>query len=155
MTGVLRDLFGPGTWGTGGNLVAWILCGVLAGLWLRARMKAHHLAQLALAARHHRDKTTQAQSHHEQLLGQAAEYQQQLLDQAHSHHQALKAHVAAVAGAAAAGTAAAERVVPAATLTAMPLDEFERQLRVLVRADPGEWGRRVAEIVRRHNGRFP
>lgn len=30
MTGILRDLFGPGTWGTGGNLVAWALCGVVA-----------------------------------------------------------------------------------------------------------------------------
>jgi len=26
---ILRDLFGPGTWGTGGNLVAWVICGVL------------------------------------------------------------------------------------------------------------------------------
>lgn len=30
---VLKDLFGPGTWGTGGNLVAWALCGVVAGVF--------------------------------------------------------------------------------------------------------------------------
>lgn len=23
------DLFGPGTWGTGGNMVAWVICGTL------------------------------------------------------------------------------------------------------------------------------
>ena len=26
---ILNNLFGPGTWGTGGNMVAWILCGTL------------------------------------------------------------------------------------------------------------------------------
>lgn len=26
---VLRDLFGPGTWGTGGNLIAWVICGAI------------------------------------------------------------------------------------------------------------------------------
>jgi hypothetical protein len=33
---VLDDLFGPGTWGTGGNLVAWVICGALGvgGAWL-------------------------------------------------------------------------------------------------------------------------
>lgn len=46
---ILRDLFGPGTWGTGGNLVAWVLCGAVAGLWLRAKLKAHE----ALARLHH------------------------------------------------------------------------------------------------------
>lgn len=33
---IWTDLFGSGAWGTGGNLVAWILCGVLAvaGAWV-------------------------------------------------------------------------------------------------------------------------
>ena len=30
MTALVRDLFGPGTWGAGGNLVAWVLCGALS-----------------------------------------------------------------------------------------------------------------------------
>ena len=32
MIAILRDLFGPGTWGTGGNLVAWALCGAVAAI---------------------------------------------------------------------------------------------------------------------------
>jgi hypothetical protein len=28
---ILRDLFGPGTWGTAGNLVAWVICGAIGG----------------------------------------------------------------------------------------------------------------------------
>lgn len=31
--GIARDLFGPGTWGAGGNLVAWVICGAIAGAW--------------------------------------------------------------------------------------------------------------------------
>ena len=54
--GVLRDLFGAGTWGTGGNLVAWVLCGAVAGLWLRAKLKAHE----ALARLHHQQAMDQA-----------------------------------------------------------------------------------------------
>ena len=34
--GILLTLFGPGTWGAGGNIVAWVICGALtaAGTWL-------------------------------------------------------------------------------------------------------------------------
>lgn len=32
MTRILLDLFGPGTWGTGGNLVAWVICGVIGAV---------------------------------------------------------------------------------------------------------------------------
>jgi len=56
-------LFGPGAWGTGGNLVAWVLCGVLAGLWLRGKLRA----QTALARLHHQQRTDQAQAHHEDM----------------------------------------------------------------------------------------
>jgi GH25 family lysozyme M1 (1,4-beta-N-acetylmuramidase) len=31
LRGILDDLFGPGTWGTGGNMVAWVLCGAIGG----------------------------------------------------------------------------------------------------------------------------
>jgi hypothetical protein len=82
MSSILRDLFGPGTWGTGGNLVAWVLCGFvgttlalvfrkfivrkLAGLWQKhavngwadeiASLRAHITAELEQhhAALHHR-----------------------------------------------------------------------------------------------------
>jgi len=40
---VLLDLFGPGTWGAGGNLVAWVICGAIAGTWawlFRHRIRA-------------------------------------------------------------------------------------------------------------------
>jgi hypothetical protein len=53
---ILRDLFGPGTWGTGGNLVAWILCGAVAAGWLRAKLKAHE----ALARLHHQQAMDKA-----------------------------------------------------------------------------------------------
>lgn len=47
---IWNALFGwPGTWGAGGNLVAWVICGGLAAAWLRAKLKAHQ----ALAKRHH------------------------------------------------------------------------------------------------------
>ena len=39
---LLTTWFGPGTWGAGGNLVAWVLCGipaVLLALW-------HHRRQM-------------------------------------------------------------------------------------------------------------
>ncbi len=43
MKTVLLDLFGPGTWGTGGNLVAAVLCAAAATAWgwlFRHRIKA-------------------------------------------------------------------------------------------------------------------
>jgi hypothetical protein len=53
---ILLDLFGPGTWGAGGNLVAWVICGALgaAGTYLlrhrlRAWWAAHHPHSAALA----------------------------------------------------------------------------------------------------------
>lgn len=65
--GIVRDLFGPGTWGTGGNLVAWVICGAVAAVWLRAKLKAHHLAELAQAARHHKELMAQAATQHQEL----------------------------------------------------------------------------------------
>lgn len=50
---ILDALFGPGTWGTGGNLVAWGLCGVLGaiGMWLGRNLIGKHLA--AWWSKHH------------------------------------------------------------------------------------------------------
>jgi hypothetical protein len=82
---VWQALFGwPGAWGTGGNLVAWVLCGGLGVGWLRAKEKAQHLA-----------KMRQAQDHHEALLVQSAEQHQELLAKADAHHEALKEHITA------------------------------------------------------------
>lgn len=104
---ILTALFGwPGAWGTGGNLIAWVICGAAGGVLLRARLQAHHVALMSQAARHHKE----------------------LLQQAAVHHQELKAHVSlAVADArvsegagsdpAAAGLSADERVVPPSATT--------------------------------------
>jgi len=83
MNGTLKDLFGPGTWGTGGNLVAWILCGLLAGLWLRAKLRA----QAALARLHHQQATDQRQEHHDAAMAQAQE-----------HHDATQQHITVTSG---------------------------------------------------------
>ena len=51
--GIVADLFGPGTWGTGGNIVAWVLCGAVSGT---AAYLLRHRIGARLAAwwdRHH------------------------------------------------------------------------------------------------------
>lgn len=50
---ILRDLFGPGTWGTGGNIVAAAILGVpgVIAAWLGRHKITSRLA--ALWARHH------------------------------------------------------------------------------------------------------
>jgi Na+/melibiose symporter-like transporter len=106
------DLFGPGTWGTGGNMVAWIICGLLAGLWLRARMQAHLAVQMAQARRHHQEKMAQAEEHHQAQLAVmrqqhndemnlAREHHNAVLREVRAQHEELKAHVTTTLGAAA------------------------------------------------------
>ena len=53
--GILLALFGPGTWGAGGNIVAWVLCGILGagGMWLLRHRIGKTLA--AWWAKHHHD----------------------------------------------------------------------------------------------------
>lgn len=51
---ILLDLFGAGTWGAGGNMVAWVLCGALTAVGtylMRHRLRAwwHHPHGAALA----------------------------------------------------------------------------------------------------------
>lgn len=49
MTHLWQTLFGPGTWGAGGNLVAWVLCGIpatLAALWHHRRQLRREFAAL-------------------------------------------------------------------------------------------------------------
>ena len=67
MITILRDLFGAGTWGTGGNLVAWVICGAIGGVWLRRKLITHHAQVLAQAAQHHKESMAQAQAHHEDM----------------------------------------------------------------------------------------
>lgn len=64
---ILRDLFGPGTWGTGGNMVAWVICGVIGLGWLHAKEKARHLARVKQADQHHAEAMAQAERHHEEM----------------------------------------------------------------------------------------
>ena len=89
-------LFGwPGTWGAGGNMVAWVICGAISFGWLRAKLHAHHVAQLAQAARHHKEQLAQAAEHQKALAQQAARQHEQVLDRVDAHHEALKAHLTA------------------------------------------------------------
>lgn len=61
------DLFGPGTWGTGGNMVAWVICGVIAFGWQhRQNLRLHRAREDAAQARH-REAMAQARAHHEAL----------------------------------------------------------------------------------------
>src|ERR1700734_3311207 len=60
------DLFGwPSTWGSGGNVFAWVLCGSIAFGWLHAAEKARHLAAMLQAQQHHQEKMAQAEAHHQ------------------------------------------------------------------------------------------
>jgi hypothetical protein len=106
---ILAGLFGwPGTWGTGGNLVAWVLCGTLGFGWLHAKQKARHIQLLAQSAQHHKDALALAEKQHQEAMAQAGRHQQELLDRADAHHEALKAHItAAVADAQVSGGAGA------------------------------------------------
>jgi hypothetical protein len=62
-----EDLFGPGTWGSGGNMVAWVICGAISFSWLAAKEKARHLAKMAQSARHHEEVMTQVALNHEDM----------------------------------------------------------------------------------------
>lgn len=79
-----RPLFGPGTWGSGGNMVAWALCGGLGFLWANVIQKERHLRAIAQEHRHHNDRADQAERHHREQLAVARE-----------HHEDMKKHVAA------------------------------------------------------------
>jgi hypothetical protein len=66
MLHILADLFGAGTWGTGGNMVAWVICGVIvfvcrdfigkrmAGWWARHH-GPHAIEQHKQALREHEE----------------------------------------------------------------------------------------------------
>jgi hypothetical protein len=83
---LLWILFGPGTWGSGGNMVAWVICGCIGFGWLHAKEKARHIQRLAQAAAHHKELLAQADAHH-------AEMKQQLA----AHCADVKEHVTTVA----------------------------------------------------------
>lgn len=81
-----KTLFGPGTWGSGGNVFAWVLCGGLSFLWLNVLQKERHIQAM-----------TQAREHQEDRKHQAAEHHRELLDLACRHHREMKEHVTALA----------------------------------------------------------
>lgn len=53
MSHLLWILFGPSTWGAGGNMVAWVICGALGFGWLHSKEKARHLIRMQQAEKHH------------------------------------------------------------------------------------------------------
>jgi hypothetical protein len=52
---IVRVLFGAGTWGAGGNLVAWVLCGGLAFGWSHVKAVGRHKELMAQSAAQHED----------------------------------------------------------------------------------------------------
>lgn len=79
-----KPLFGPGTWGSGGNMVAWALCGGLGFLWANVIQKERHLRAISREHRHHKDRMEQAERHHKEQMAVARD-----------HHEDMKRHVAA------------------------------------------------------------
>ena len=92
---LLWILFGPSTWGSGGNMVAWVICGAIGGLWVRARLRAHHLTQVALANRHHAELKAQATAHQNELKQLTERRHNEAMDRIDAHQEALKAHLTA------------------------------------------------------------
>ena len=78
---IVRDLFGPGTWGTGGNMVAWVICGAIGFSWLHAKEKARHVAKMAQAARHHQDQMALMARQHADQMELLRKQHSQLSDQ--------------------------------------------------------------------------
>ena len=56
MMHLLWILFGPATWGAGGNMVAWVICGCLGFGWLHGKEKARHLMRMQQAQQHHEEQ---------------------------------------------------------------------------------------------------
>lgn len=52
---LLWILFGPGTWGSGGNMVAWVICGGIGFTWMHVKAEARHAEALVQQARHHQE----------------------------------------------------------------------------------------------------
>lgn len=92
---LLWVLFGPATWGAGGNMVAWVICGAIGGAWVRAKLAAHHRGLKAQAERHHAEQMALARTHQQELRTQAERHHLQALDRLEASHDALKAHLTA------------------------------------------------------------
>lgn len=89
ITGLIRDLFGPGTWGAGGNLVAWVLCGAIG---TAAAYLLRDLIGPRLARWWHRH-------HGGHQRAELAAIEKRLAARLDSQHEALKAHVTSEIGA--------------------------------------------------------
>jgi hypothetical protein len=97
------------------NLVASVVCVLVAWWRIRAKMIAHHAQQLAQSAAHHKELLAQAATHHQELtvrldrhhsemlrrhdqaLDLAEVQQRAIVQQAERHHEALLGAVAAAA----------------------------------------------------------
>jgi hypothetical protein len=80
---LIRDLFGPGTWGAGGNLVAWVLCGAIGAA---AAYLLRDWAGPRLARYWHRH-------HGAHMRAELAGTEKRLAKRLDDHHEDLKAHV--------------------------------------------------------------
>lgn len=79
-----NDFFGPGTWGTGGNMIAWVVCGILAFSW-------QHRQNLKL----HRERLALARAQHQEALMAAALRHQDMKNHVTQQHEDMKNHVTA------------------------------------------------------------
>jgi hypothetical protein len=75
-------LFGPGTWGTGGNMVAWVICGIISFTWLYSKERAHHALKMAQSRAHHEESQARAQERHEEAMARAAEQHAEAINHA-------------------------------------------------------------------------
>ena len=64
---VLAFYFGWPLGAVWSNLLASVICAGAVWWWVRARMIAHHLEQMAQRERHHLERLAQAAAHHEEL----------------------------------------------------------------------------------------
>lgn len=61
------ELWGAGTWGAGGNMVAWVLCGYFAFSWQHAKAEARHRQQADQDEARHHELLAQNERHHREM----------------------------------------------------------------------------------------
>lgn len=106
---ILNALFGAGTWGAGGNLVAWVLCGIIGTLltllfrkpleragqrlakWWGRHAKTEFAAEFE-ALKHH--VTAEVDESHRKILATVEDRHRDLVNHVSTQSELLKAHVA-------------------------------------------------------------
>jgi hypothetical protein len=75
------------------NLVASVICVLVAWWRIRTRMIAHHATALAQARLHHQERMDQAEEHHQAAIALAQDHHAELVKQQAGNHAALVEHV--------------------------------------------------------------